>query len=222
MYLCKQYRFFMFEPSEEPFIESKIKGLKTKLNGDLPGERAHRAMIPEGRNLYPKHSDKPRQSAVLILLYQDQNSLYFPLILRPKYNGIHSGQMALPGGKKEKADKNLIHTALRESCEEVGVCRDAMEILGSLSELYIPVTNMTVLPVVAIAKNKPEFIIKPDEVAGLFLVDIQEMLNPENKISEHWLLRGNKVKVPFYYLKKQKVWGATAMILSELEQLLTQ
>ncbi len=177
-------------------------------------------MLPKGRLLQAKGSIPPRSSAVLLLLYPQNNELYFPLIRRPIYNGMHSGQMALPGGKMEEGDASLIQTALRESHEEIGVDKNSVEILGSLTDLYIEITHMQVLPVVGYVGKKPDFSIQVSEVDALFEIPLSHLFNPELKKKEWWNLRGELIEIPFYHLSEQKVWGATAMILSEFEQLL--
>lgn len=189
------------------------------LQNGKPGMVAHQQMMPRGRIMAPINGEVPKQSAVLLLLYAVNDQLYFPIIRRPVYNGMHSGQMALPGGKKEDCDASLIETALREFHEEVGVEASDITILGTLSELYIHVTNIQVLPVVGFINYQPQFRIAPDEVDALFEIPMQEIFNPEIKKTESWNLRGEMVDVPFYLLSDQKVWGATAMILSEFEQL---
>ncbi len=185
----------------------------------LPGEKAQKLMMPEGRGLYPEKESKPRLSAVLILLYEQEGEIYFPLIKRPIYNGVHSGQMAFPGGKHETCE-TFEQTALREAEEEVGVNSKYVHVLGQLSDLYIPVTNMLVKPFVAYTNNKPQFELDPLEVESIHTIKLTDFLNPKAKQNEQWELRGIDVSVPFYLLDKQKVWGATAMMLSELEGLL--
>lgn len=198
------------------------KKLEYKLEHELVGELAHLKMIPKGRDLYPNKNDNPRQSAVLISFYQQDNELYFPLIKRTKSNGVHSGQMALPGGKVENSDKNLIHTALREAEEEVGLKQSNIQVIGTLSQIYIGVTNIMVQPVVGFMNSKPDFTPQLSEVEGIYVVKLSELLNPENKRCEIWEIRGEQIEVPFYLLNGKKVWGATAMILSELEALLSK
>lgn len=199
------------------FIQIKEQ-LRRTLNASLPGEKAHRLMMPEGRGLYPDQKKEPRMSAVLILLYENEGGIYFPLIKRPIYNGAHSGQMAFPGGKHENKE-SFEQTALREAQEEVGVNPKDIEVLGQLSDLYIPVTHMMVKPFIAVSQNNPQFKLEPLEVEALHPVKWSDFMNPETKKTEQWDIRGVDVKVPFYLLDDQKVWGATAMILSELESL---
>ena len=201
-------------------LKEFANALHKALGGNL-NKKAQDLMMPQGRLTIPDFTKPPKQSAVLILFYPDKDGIYFPLIRRPRYDGAHSGQMALPGGKREKEDEDLIYTALRETCEEIGVCLGKADVLGVLSEHFIPVTNMIVLPVIGVLHETPIFEPEPNEVEEIFTINLQEFFNRENKKRETWKLRGQDVEVPFYLLKHQKVWGATAMILSELEYLLT-
>lgn len=193
--------------------------LKQKLAEDLPGIKAHKLMMPEGRKFHPDKSTTPIESAVLIVLYEDKNQILFPIIKRPIYNGLHSGQMALPGGKFEKSDVDLIDTALRETEEEIGIISKDITILGTLSQLYIPITNIKVLPVLGYLNTPPNYLLNNHEVDALFKVNISDLLNPLTKNNETRKLRGDFLEIPFYNLHSQKVWGATAMMLSEFEQI---
>ena len=197
-----------------------ISGLEQNLAHKKLGEYAHKLMAPQGRLLAPDHEIPPRPSAILIALYEKDDQIFFPIIRRNIYNGLHSGQMGFPGGKFEPNDKTLINTALRESQEEIGINSNEVVVLGTLSELYIPITNVQILPVIAYLKTEPNFILDSHEVDSIFTINITEIMNHSNKVTELWTIRGAEVNVPFYYIHEQKIWGATAMILSELEQLL--
>lgn len=210
----------MFQLIKNSNTESIVAAIRHLLQQTKPGISAQKAMLPEGRVLNSTSSIPPRSSAVLLLLYPKNNELYFPAIRRPIYNGMHSGQMALPGGKMEEGDASLILTALRESHEEIGVDENSVEILGTLTDLYIEVTHMQVLPVVGFVSKKPDFSIQVSEVDALFEIPLSHLFKPELKKKEWWNLRGELIEIPFYHLSEQKVWGATAMILSEFEQLL--
>ena len=201
-------------------INEIAEALQKLLAGQKPGQSAHEKMIPKGRLLVPNSPIPARQSAVMLLLYPKNGQVYFPLIRRPVYDGMHSGQMAFPGGKHESGDANLIQTAIRECCEEVGVCLNKLEILGTLTEIYIQVTHYQVLPVVGILQEAPTFKLDTNEVDAVFEIPLIEILNPQLKKTENWNLRGTQVDVPFYLLGNQKVWGATAMILGEFEEVL--
>ncbi|MFT4033803.1 MAG: CoA pyrophosphatase, partial [Siphonobacter sp.] len=113
--------------------------LSQRLQEPLPGELAHQKMAAGSRLRYKvQPNERTRQSAVLILFYPYLGDIYTPLILRPKYEGVHGGQMAFPGGRMERTDKGLIHTALREAQEEIGIKASDVKVLGSLTKLYIP------------------------------------------------------------------------------------
>ncbi len=200
-------------------IDNFLISLQEKLPKEHSIPLAHQIMMPQGRIMVPNHTDSPIKSAVLLLLYPKGDQLHFPIIRRPIYNGMHSGQMALPGGKQEKLDASLEQTAVREACEEIGICSSNIQILGHLSELYIAVTHIHVLPVVAFAQQEPSFILDSHEVDELFTIPITDLFIPEIKKRELWDLRGQEVEVPFYHLANHKVWGATAMILSEFESI---
>lgn len=196
--------------------------LKQKLESGLVGESAHKRMIPQGRDLYPKQDEKPRKSAVLIAFYYHDDEIYFPLIKRATNNSSHSGQMALPGGKYEESDTDLIETALREAHEEVGINPSEVEVLGTLTELFIGVTNFSVLPVIGSLSNRPNYLLDKTEVDEVHEVKLSDLLNLENRNCEEWEIRNEKLFVPFYELANAKVWGATAMMLSELESLIIE
>lgn len=201
-----------------------INKLRETLKGDLPGETAQYLMAPEMRGKAKDYGDANlfKPSAVLILLCEDEtNELYFPLTQRFAYDGIHSGQVSLPGGKADPSDKDLRATALRECEEEIGV-KENIEVLGNLSTLYIPVSNFIVQPVVAYC-NAPKVLMIPDvrevkHIAKFYLKDLlNESIVKQDDIN---LYGGGKIKAPYFETEGLKVWGATAMILSELKVIL--
>ncbi len=159
---------------------------------------------------------------MLILLYPREEQIHLPLIRRPEYNGVHSGQIGLPGGGKEVEDPDPVATALREAQEEIGVDPAAVAVLGTLTPLYIWASHFQVQPVVGWTPRRPHFRLDPQEVAGLLEISLQELRDPSNREEEDWELRGRRVRVPFFRLQGQVVWGATAMILSELLALLEE
>ena len=183
----------------------------------LPGATAHQKMLSATRialKILP--NERTRRSAVLILFYQHRDEIWLPLILRPKYDGVHAGQMAFPGGRFEKTDESLIRTALREAQEEIGIKANDVQILGVLSELFIPPSNFYVLPVVGILPYRPDFYPDPREVDQVFEVKFSEM-NDEKIVGLTEIdVRGVLIDAPFYDIQGHKVWGATAMMISEL------
>lgn len=157
-----------------------------------------------------------RKGSVLILLYPDQHKFYVPLMKRTIYKGHHSGQISLPGGKQEPEDPDSIFTALREAEEELGIDPSRVQVLGTLTELYVPPSNFQVLPVVGWAPQKPDFVPDPKEVASIIHAPLEHLLNNRNiRYNRRLLSSGQSMETPFYLIDEQEVWGATAMILSE-------
>jgi len=196
-----------------------IARLRHGLAQPLPGYVAHKRMSPVPRTgTEPGYMPPipPRRGGVLVLLYPYAETLHIPLILRPTYNGPHSGQVSFPGGRQEEGDTSLDATALREAQEEVGIPPEEVEIVGHLSKIYIEPSNFEVYPTVGWMPQRPAFRIDPHEVAMLLEASLADFQNPANRYEEKWNLRGRQVHVPFFKIQGQTVWGATAMILSEL------
>ncbi|HOI32412.1 MAG: CoA pyrophosphatase [Bacteroidales bacterium] len=207
-----------------PPLKHLSKQIHSRLLGDLPGTQAHQRMEPVTRKAFLniRHAVPPRQSAVLILLFEENGKIKTPFIKRNIYDGVHSGQIALPGGGFEKHDNNLINTALRETEEEIGIAKDQIKVLGSLSKIYIPPSNFDVLPVVGYLENTPEIRIDPTEVSEAFLVDLEHLLLPgcvgKSAVK---LQNGTMVEIPCYQVAEYTIWGATAMILSEFIEIIS-
>ncbi len=205
-------------------MQQFVNAIQQDLLAPLPGRAAQYQMAPRpraGSLPYDQAPENARRSGVLILFYPGQNELgeekiYLPLILRPTYEGVHSGQIAFPGGGWEEGDQDLIATALRETDEEIGVVATAIQVLGQLSPLYVFASNHLVYPTVAWMDHKPTFRPDPHEVAMVIEMPLHELLNPANLRLEQWQLRDRTAEVPFYYIQQQTIWGATAMMLSEL------
>lgn len=201
-------------------IEYLLQQLRIDLSHPLPGRAAQYRMAPSPRATDNLYYDTPRadtrQGGVLLLLYPHQDQLYIPLILRPTYEGVHSGQIGLPGGGYESNDLDLTTTALREAHEEIGIQAESVTVLGQLSPLYIFASNYLVQPTVAWTPQRPEFSLDAHEVAMLLEVSLLDLLDTNHVQRETWELRGRMAEVPFFCVQTQKIWGATAMILSEL------
>ncbi|MEN2282518.1 CoA pyrophosphatase [Algoriphagus sp. SE2] len=196
-----------------------IRIIKNGLEIPLPGIEAHINMSPKPINkkrFDPKRPENHRKGAVLLLFYPDQEEVFFPLIKRPEYDGVHSGQIALPGGKMELEDPDLIYTALREASEEVGINPEEVEILGKMTDLYIAPSNFLVTPVLGFTNSKPDFIPEEKEVERIIQTTIRNLSSPDIlkqktlEISESF-----RLDTPYFDIEKEVVWGATAMILGE-------
>jgi 8-oxo-dGTP pyrophosphatase MutT (NUDIX family) len=188
--------------------------LEQELKRPLPGIEAQLKMAPGMRR--PESGEQPpRNAGVLILIYPHERQLFTVFIKRTEYDGVHSGQVSFPGGIYEEEDGSLMQTALREAMEETGLAASAVAVVGELTPLHIPVSNVNVHAFVGITESRPEFKHDPVEVQYLIEESLDELLNKSNYKTRTMLIFGNDVKVPYYDLGGNQVWGATAMILSE-------
>ena len=145
------------------------------------------------------------------------------LILRKTYRGIHSNQVGFPGGRLEIFDKNLKHTALRETEEEVGIPKTKVQVIKKLTKLYIPPSNFWVYPYIGMLEKTPNLIAQETEVEKILEVNIEELLDDRSLIQQNLRTSySENIEVPAFLLSGQVVWGATAMMLSELKELLKE
>lgn len=160
----------------------------------------------------------------MALFYPDQEKeTRLLLILRKVYEGVHSNQIGFPGGKVELEDRDLLQTALRETQEEVGVPPHAVEVIRELSEVYIPPSNFLVKPYMGIYRDPKPFVKEEKEVERIVEVFLKDFLDDANHIEEMLSTSYAKnMNVPAYRLNGYTVWGATAMMLSEIKELLRQ
>lgn len=198
--------------------------LQQALAQDLPGREAQLMMSPlpvDWRRFSLDAAATAKKSAVLLLFYPEASGVYFPLIKRPSYPGAHSGQVSFPGGKVEPDDPDLVYTALREAEEEIGIDPGKVEVLGRLTDLYIPTSNFLVSPVLGFLAEKPRFVPEKREVERIIPTALsvvgQAQIRQRTYVS---IGEGRQVETPYFALDGEVVWGATAMILSELLQLL--
>jgi len=196
-----------------------IQQLEHVLRQELPGKEVQYQMAPKPRTDSEIDNQAPenaRKGGVLALIYPHNQQLYIPLILRPSYEGVHSGQVSFPGGGHEQTDENITATALREAHEEIGIQPDQVQILGKLTPLYIAPSNYLVHATVGWSNQRPEYHIDPHEVEQLIELPITELLKATNRHQERWVLRDREANVPYFAVQNQTIWGATAMLLNEL------
>ena len=198
--------------------EDRIAQLRRATEQNLPGWSAQQRMATEvHRNARLTPRSDARRAAVLMLLYPRAEQTYLPLIVRPTYAGVHSGQIALPGGKVEKEDRSLTHTALRETKEEIGVQVPETQVIGVLSELYIPPSNFIVTPILAYTDTQPTYQPDPSEVAEVLDFPLTAFAEPAHRSSVRVKAMKNvTLEAPCYQIGEHIVWGATAMMMSEL------
>ena len=198
-----------------------IKKIETSLGSKLPGPEAHDIMrvgsrVPVSIKSMTK---SPIASSVLILLFEENNSFNFILTLRSTKVETHKGQISLPGGVQEK-NESLKDTALREAEEEIGVLPKTIEIIGELSSICFPFSGYKVHPYVGWASAPPKLIPSAHEVERIIIVPVNELIDEKNQSQKKTILRGIPVTMPYFSLKKEIVWGATSMILSEFKQII--
>jgi 8-oxo-dGTP pyrophosphatase MutT (NUDIX family) len=201
---------------------SKIKNIP------LPAEASQFKMSPPfRRELMKQQREKmknPNKAGVLALFYPDQTrQTNLVLILRNTYKGVHSGQVGFPGGKLELGDNSLKEAAIRETYEEIGIPIDHIEVVKELTELYIPPSNFYVKPYLGITSETPNFIPDESEVQEIIEVLLNHFIDDNNVITKSVSTSYNvEIEVPAFLLNDHVVWGATAMMMSEIKDLLRQ
>lgn len=197
-----------------------------QIKGATPrGVDAHRLMIPEERIPYLYADDfaarNPRASAVMMLLYPKGLETHVLLIERATYKGVHSGQIGFPGGKYEREDADLLHTALRETQEEVGIEDKDIQIIQPYTKIYIPPSNFFVQPYLGISQKELLFIPDAFEVANIIELPLDILMEDQSvQTVEMKTSYASWTQVPAFVYKDYTIWGATAMMLSELKETL--
>ena len=198
--------------------------IEAALRRPLPGRAAQICMAPIPRPLDPPISaHQPRRAGVLLLLYAVEGEGELCLVLTRRTDNVadHKGQISLPGGAVDPGDPSTAHTALREACEEIGVCRDDVRLLGKLTPVYIEPSDFCIEPHVAYLPRRPPLELQPSEVAEVLEVPVSHFLGERNKAIEDWLLHDPPMRVPYFDVFGHKVWGATAMVLAEFAAVLS-
>ena len=203
-----------------------INEIKQKLQRPLPGYLSHKKMSTANRDeellRFKTNPQNAKKSAVLILLFNENEKLKVVFIRRSFYVGIHAGQIAFPGGRYEESDLTVQNTALREIEEEIGVKSDQIEIIGRLTDIYVPPSNFLISVFVGFMKEKPMFTADEREVDEIIEVDLDEFFNAGVIQEKEFVVSSNNysVKAPYFKVKNADVWGATAMVMTELLDLM--
>jgi 8-oxo-dGTP pyrophosphatase MutT (NUDIX family) len=197
--------------------------LKREILKGLPGTEVQFRMAPPDLHLmnFPKApGPQTRIAAVLVLLYEQQGDLSTVFIQRPDYEGVHGGQISFPGGMKELSDQNLVQTALREANEEVGVDTSGISVIGTLTPLFIPVSDILVTPVAGWIDEKPVYNLQTEEVVFLIEGSLEKFLDPSLVRIKVLKIRGRTRRIKYFDYNGYVIWGATAMILNELLEIM--
>ena len=195
--------------------------LRRSLEQPLPGPEAQYRMAHVARRGHQQVPDTARKAAVLALLYPRHDNWHIVLIERVTHqDDHHSGQISLPGGRHESTDPDLATTALREAEEEVGVNGHRIELIGGLTDLYIPVSNYLVHPYVGFTEFPPKFVPEEREVNAILEVPFSLFLKKDTVRTRHLTINPQITlrDVPYYHVFDKMIWGATAMMLSELTE----
>lgn len=203
-----------------------IEELRAALKGELPGYTAQLKMAHSFRNSGPQYVEDATPASVLILFYQKNGIWHIPLIQRPSNNPAdpHNGQVAFPGGRYETEDNTLQNAALREAQEEVNIQPKDVQVLGKLTPLYIPVSGYLVHPFVGYLDYIPDFVPQAGEVQSIIEAPVESFLDTRNlhkkdmHFSEGRTLKG----VDYFDIEGKVVWGATAMMMSEILDVLRE
>jgi 8-oxo-dGTP pyrophosphatase MutT (NUDIX family) len=198
-------------------FEDFIHLLKNNLALPLPGRLAQFKLAPPTRNNYPeKIPNDVRLGAVLALFFQQNDANRLIFIQRTQGRGVHSGQISFPGGRQEKTDQTMLNTAIRETFEEIGISPGEINIVGKLSLLYVPPSNFLVHPFVGFVSKPPVFNPDPKEVSEVFSVSVSDLLSASCIRLMEMAVHNFRISVPCFYVDGKIIWGATAMILGEL------
>ena len=202
-----------------------IKHIPKIKHETLLGLAAHEIMAPLERIAIMKNleieNDSPREAAIMMLLYPKEGQTYLALILRNTYKGVHSSQIAFPGGKVETFDTSLERTALRETHEEIGIAPEKINVIRPFTPVYIPPSNFMVFPFLGYATQELTFVEEKSEVAAMIELSLQEFLDDSIVVNKMMSTSyAAEVAVPAFKITDYYVWGATAMMMSELKELL--
>ena len=198
-----------------------LEKIKYILNNPLPGEEAHekimsynRAQAVDARLMDPH----PKESAVMMLLFPHLDELCTLFIVRPENQAVHSGQMSFPGGKKEIGE-TMLETALRETNEEIGIATDTIDVIGQLTEIFIPPSHFLVQPFIGFLPELPELTPNADEVSKILIEPVSNLMNASTILKKKIFIPKfeRTLEVPYFDVQGHTLWGATAMMVFELK-----
>ena len=192
----------------------------------LPGVDSQFKLAPSIRKKLGKEIDvqnlNPKNAAVMSLIFPDNNGeMKMVFMLRKTYKGVHSNQIGFPGGKVEKEDGNMMATALRETYEEIGVKPNEITVLKQMTDVYIPPSNFLVKPFLGVVESRPNYVLEQKEVERLIEIPLKSILSTKY-VSSHKIINSytKETEVPAFKFDNDVIWGATAMMLSDIKDLI--
>lgn len=206
--------------SAQAWFQRILEALEEGLRLPRPGLKAQLMMIPHprpGHKVYQEVEDSCLKAGVSILLYPWRGRAHLVLTRRTGRMRHHQAQVSFPGGRQEPGE-SPVQAALREACEELGIPPQSLRTVGELTPLYVPPSNYCIYPVVAVAEKRPDFLPSSEEVDEVIEIPLDHLLDPLCVRKEVWSIRGMEILIPYYSFREHKIWGATAMILAELLQ----
>lgn len=202
-------------------LDGLIEKVISSFSTEVDGKEAQFKAVPPDRprpDIQEVLQKNPKKAAVLALFVPGELGAELVFILRNTYPGVHSSQIGFPGGKEEKHDIDYWQTALRETEEELGISPSSIQKIGQLSEVYIPPSNFLVFPYVGYVSSFPEFIPDPREVKEVFTLSVKNLIHPANFYQQKVHVGSLVYSVPAFNVEGRVIWGATAMMVSELKE----
>ena len=203
-------------------FDQLIAKISDNIDKQLPGFSAHKKLQPylaSAKSINIPANPFAKKSAVMVLLFPKDEKINVIYIERPANTGVHSKQISFPGGGREKNDKNYIQTAIRETYEEIGIESSKIHIVGKLSKLYVAASNYLIQPIVGYINEQPQYITSRAEVENIIEMPLDFLITSEIKEKPIRSSLGVTLQAPYYDIHGKTLWGATAMITSELVDL---
>ncbi|WP_083232403.1 CoA pyrophosphatase [Endozoicomonas atrinae] len=166
------------------------------------------------QNYQPRIIDAQLPEAAVLIPITNASEPELVFTRRATHMSTHSGEVAFPGGKRDPSDKDLVHTALRESFEEIALPPETVRIIGQTGSV-ISRFGLEVTPIVGIIEADTPLRANIAELDRIFKVPLSYFLDKENLTFNHWKMRNQDYMMPSFYYGEYLIWGLTAVMLVE-------